>query len=98
MSAEPKVKITPREYLRRERLAEHKCEYFNGEIFAMAGSSPRHVRINSRLGVLLGRAFEGGPCYPLSSDLKERVPPTGPYTHPDQIVLCDEMRSPLINI
>ena len=45
MSLQPQASITPEEYLVRERLAEHKSEYFNGEIFAMSGASPRHVLI-----------------------------------------------------
>ena len=34
MSAIPKTKLTPAEYLARERTAEFKSEYLNGEIFA----------------------------------------------------------------
>ena len=35
----PTEKLTPQEYLRRERLAETKSEFINGELFAMAGAS-----------------------------------------------------------
>jgi len=91
MSAQLKSFITPQEYLRRERLADFKSEYFNGEMFAMAGASGSHVRVNSNLTVCLGIAFRGGPCYPLSNDMRVKVSATGLYTYPDQIVLCEEM-------
>jgi Uma2 family endonuclease len=37
--------IAVEEYLAREREAEYKSEYFDGEIFAMAGASEPHVLI-----------------------------------------------------
>jgi len=92
MSAQPKQFITPQEYLCRERLAEFKSEYFNGEMFAMAGAKGNHVRVNTNLSICLGIAFRGGPCYPLSNDMRVKVSATGLYTYSDQIVLCDEMQ------
>ncbi len=90
MSAQPKPFISPEEYIRRERLAPFKSEYFNGQIFAMAGASTAHVRINSNLTGLLYQAFRGGPCYALAADMRVHVPKTGLYTYPDTIVLCEE--------
>ena len=45
MAGEPKSYFTPDEYLELERKSPAKSEYFNGEIFAMSGASPRHVLI-----------------------------------------------------
>jgi Uma2 family endonuclease len=42
MPSQVKVYYTPDEYLALERKAEHKSEYFDGEIFAMTGASRRH--------------------------------------------------------
>jgi hypothetical protein len=43
--------MTPQEYLDRERKAEHKSEYYNGEVFAMSGVSrdPRSDQYSTRL-------------------------------------------------
>jgi Uma2 family endonuclease len=37
VSTQPKSFITPEQYLEIERAADYKSEYFNGEMFAMAG-------------------------------------------------------------
>src|SRR4029077_10618176 len=42
MSSLPKTFLTPEQYLEIERKAEYKSEYFQGEMFAMAGASLRH--------------------------------------------------------
>ena len=42
MSTNPKTFLTPEQYLEIERKAEFKSEYFNGEMFAMAGASLTH--------------------------------------------------------
>ncbi len=44
MSVQTKPFITPEEYLERERAAEFKSEYYNGEVFAMSGGSRNHVK------------------------------------------------------
>lgn len=54
MSANPKHFLTPDEYLEIEESAEHRSEYFDGEMFLMAGASPRHVLINDNLVIHLG--------------------------------------------
>ncbi|MGI8741891.1 MAG: hypothetical protein ACR2NN_04855 [Bryobacteraceae bacterium] len=38
MSSQPNISISPEQYLDLERKAEFKSEYFDGEIFAMAGA------------------------------------------------------------
>ncbi|CAN5446469.1 Uma2 family endonuclease [soil metagenome] len=91
MSAVPKPFITPEEYLRLERIAKCKSEYFNGEVFAMAGASAAHVRINNNLVGELHVQFRDGPCYSGSSDLRVKIEATGLYTYPDTTVLCEDM-------
>jgi Uma2 family endonuclease len=43
--------LTRAEYLAKERAASYRSEYFDGETFAMAGSSPRHslIKVNEDL-------------------------------------------------
>jgi len=88
MSAVPKSRLTPAEYLARERAAEYRSEFFDGEMFALAGASYAHVVIADNLTVALGTALCGGPCRTLSHDMRVKVSPTGLYTYPDIVVLC----------
>ena len=62
MSALPKPKLTVAEYLARERRAEFKSEFFNGEVFAMAGASRADNFVKENLiGELFAR-LKNGPC------------------------------------
>ncbi len=90
MSANPKTYITPEEYLELEEKAEFKSEYFNGEIFAMAGATPRHTLITSNVSRELGNQLAGRRCAVLSTDLRVKVSQTGMYTYADVAILCDK--------
>ncbi|MDQ2807752.1 MAG: Uma2 family endonuclease [Chloroflexota bacterium] len=88
MSAQPQHYYTPEEYLALERAAAYKSEYLAGEIFAMAGASPRHSSIAANLIRLLGNAFQGQPCRVYGSDMRVRVEETELYTYPDVVAVC----------
>ena len=45
MTALPKPHLTIEEYIELDKNSEERFEYFDGEIFAMAGGSPSHARI-----------------------------------------------------
>jgi Uma2 family endonuclease len=83
-----KVKLTAPQYLDVERAAEHRSEFFDGEMFAMAGNSPRHSRIASNINGLLWFHLQGNSCQPYDSNLRIRVPSTGLYTYADVLVVC----------
>ena len=82
--------ITPEAYLASERAAEHKSEYLDGEIIPMSGASFRRTIIAANLLIALGKRLDDRPCTVHPSDLRVRVSPTGLYTYPDVVVVCDE--------
>ena len=88
MTAVLKTKLTAREYLALERRAEFKSEFFNGEMFAMAGASPRHNFIRENLSVEIGSRLKGSPCRTISADQRVHVSRTGLYTYPDLLIMC----------
>ncbi len=90
MSTQPKTFLTPEQYLEIERKAEYKSEYFNGEMFAMAGARLAHNLLVANLVAGLHRQFESQPCLVLPSDMRVRVSATGLYTYPDVVGICDE--------
>jgi Uma2 family endonuclease len=83
-----KIMITPEEYLDHERLAEFKSEYYDGQIYAMSGTSFRHTVIASNLHGELFDQLRGKPCRPFFSDLRLRSPNSNAYTYPDIMVIC----------
>lgn len=82
--------ITPDEYLRLERQAEHKSEYVNGEIFAMSGASRKHNLITGNIGSELNQQLRRKPCEVYMSGMRVKVTATGLYTYPDVVVVCGE--------
>ena len=82
--------VTPGEYLEAERKASFKSEYYAGQVFAMAGATPRHTRISTNLLISLGLALRGGPCQVFNSDMRVHTPRTGLYTYPDVSVVCGQ--------
>ena len=81
-------KITIAEYLLIEANAEIKSEFYQGEMFAMAGASPRHNRVFSNLFLAIGKRLEGHECLPFPSDQRLRIFAPGLYTYPDMMIAC----------
>lgn len=90
MSAIPKTKLTPKEYLEFERNSDIKHEYFAGEIFAMSGAKRNHNVIAWNIGGELREKLKGRDCEAYPSDMRVFVPATGLYTYPDLAVVCGE--------
>ena len=88
MSTLPKTFVTPEEYLERERKAECKSEYYNGEIFAMSGVSRWHDGIATALQFLIYRHLRGKNCRSYSAEVRVLAQPSGLYTYPDLTVVC----------
>ncbi|HEY0323054.1 MAG TPA: Uma2 family endonuclease [Pyrinomonadaceae bacterium] len=103
MSVLPKTYITPEEYLAVERQAEYKSEYFNGEIFAMTGASRNHSLIAVNVLASLHMQLRKCPYEVYLSNMRVKVSPTGLYTYPDVVVVCndpsfdDEQKDTLLN-
>ena len=90
MSAIPKKKkLTEDEYLVIERDAEFRSEFYDGEMFAMAGASFPHNVLQTNLIAELHLRLKGGKCRVFGSDLRVKVKRTGLYTYPDVVIACD---------
>src|SRR5579871_1994670 len=102
MSAAPKLKITPEEYLRMERAAEYRSEFLHGELLAMAGANRRHNIIAGNIFAYLHSRLKGTSCQAFHNDM--RVSPNADgYFYPDVVVACgkihflDEKEDTLLN-
>lgn len=83
--------LTEEEYLAIERRAEYKSEYYQGEMFALAGASIKHNYIVANMLAGLHNALKEKTCSVFSSDLRVKVQAAGLYTYPDVVVICGEL-------
>jgi len=103
MTAQPAIQYTPQEYLAIERRNEFKSEYWQGDMFAMAGASEAHNLIIVNAVRELSLQLKGKPCRVYPSDMRVRIPRTPSYKYPDAIVVCgkpefeDDKRDILLN-
>lgn len=87
---EPKY-ITVEEYLEGEKLSEVRHEYFDGEVWAMAGASAEHETVAGNFFALLHAHLKGKPGRVFKAGMKLRLRLTGRdlFYYPDIMVACD---------
>ena len=85
-------RLSEADYLRLERQAEFRSEYFDGEMFAMAGGSRAHSLIAVNLAGEVRNQLKRTDCATYNTDLKVKVEATGLMTYPDVSVACGEQQ------
>jgi Uma2 family endonuclease len=80
--------LTAAEYLAWEREQPIKHEFFHGEVFAMAGGTPRHNALCVSMSAELRAVMRSRGCAVLSSDQRLAFPPQARYVYPDVTVIC----------
>jgi len=61
-------------------------------VYAMAGASRMHNLIAGNVFAEIRAQLRGRPCETYAADMRVKVQPTGMYTYPDVVALCDEPR------
>jgi Uma2 family endonuclease len=93
--AEPLLKkeyYSKEEYLEMEALADCKSEFYAGEIFAMAGGSPKHSMICFNLYRTVGNAIADKDCIGFESNMKLELAEADAYVYPDMMIVCGEVK------
>lgn len=90
MSAVLEPRYTLEQYVAREAVAEFKSEFYRGQIFAMAGGTPRHNTVSGNIFARLHERLRGTGCRPYNSDQRIRIPANGLSTYPDVSIVCGE--------
>ena len=90
-------RMTVSEYFAHERTALNKSEFYDGELFAMAGASVPHNRIKENLSGEFHARLKGSSCQSFSSDQRVLVDRTGLYTYPDLVIVCGELQYDPLN-
>ncbi len=75
-------------YLEYESGSSLKHEFFEGEIYAMAGGSRQHAALAMSIGAACHAQLRDKPCVVHSSDLKIRVVASELTTYPDVTIIC----------
>jgi Uma2 family endonuclease len=80
--------LTEEQYLEIERKAPTRSEFFEGEMFDMAGARFGHNEIVRNALIVIGN--RRGSCRSCPSDMRVLSKMTGLYTYPDVVVVCGE--------
>ena len=81
-------RYSPQEYYRLERDAVSKSDYYNGEIFAMAGGTSRHALICGNITREVGNLLKGSHCAVYTSDLRLKIKASGLRVYPNVGIYC----------
>lgn len=79
-------KMTVEEYLAWEPLQQERHEFYDGEIFAMAGGTYEHNSISGAVYSALRTHLKGTPCRVAIADIRIKV--NQQYFYPDVSVTC----------
>jgi Uma2 family endonuclease len=82
-------RYTVEEYLASEEQSEVRHEYFDGEVFAMAGAEVSHNLIGLNFAASFRQALRGRPCRTVMEGVQLAVQEGRHYTYPDVMVTCD---------
>lgn len=80
------------QYLEHEARTGEKHEYFQGEIFAMVGGTPRHALITANFLREASQRLKDRPCAVFSGDLRIKIQSARLYTYPDASIVCGELQ------
>ena len=88
MASQPIPFLTPEQYLELERKAEHRSEYWQGQMFAMSGATRSHNLIGGNVFGQVREQLRGRPCEPYTSDMRVMASNASLYAYPDVTVVC----------
>ncbi|MFO7564384.1 MAG: Uma2 family endonuclease [Enhygromyxa sp.] len=89
MDSHPRLhRHTYADYVAIEQTSSTKHEFYDGEIYAMAGGTEEHSALAAEILWHLRNAIGDGPCRVHTSDLRVYVESVGLATFPDCSVIC----------
>jgi len=83
------VETSRDDYLIQDAQSDTKLEFFEGQVFAMAGGTFKHAQVAGNVYGELRQALKGKPYQPMNSDMRVHTP-SGLDTYPDISVYCGE--------
>src|SRR5262245_51479650 len=80
------------QYLAWDVAQRERHDFFRGEVFAMAGGTPRHNALSAAITIELGVALRGKSCRVLSADQRIAARQGEHYVYADASVVCGPMQ------
>lgn len=81
-------RYTYADYVGVEQISDTRHEFYDGEIYAMAGGTEEHAALSAELVWQLATAVRERSCRVYTSDLRVYVETMGFATFPDASVIC----------
>ncbi len=88
--AAQKSTFTASDFLAWDESQAVRHEYFQGEVFAMAGGSDNHATVILNVATSIRQHLKGTPCRVFMQDVKLSVETANSYFYPDVFVTCSE--------
>ncbi len=86
-------KLTLKKYLELEQETNQKYEYYDGDVYAMAGGTSAHGRISRNVLGEVYIALRDKKCEVMNSDTKISLEYKNSYVYPDAMILCNAEES-----
>ena len=80
--------LTPAAFRHLAETCELRLEWNDGRVFAMAGGTPEHARLGTRLVLLLSPQLQGGQCEVFNLDLQIRAAGWLVHRQADATIVC----------
>lgn len=87
-NALPAIRLTAADYLAWEQAQPTRHEFWDGEIFAMAGAEERHVTTSLNVAMALRQRLRGSACRTFMLDMRLWLADAHSYFYPDVFVTC----------
>ena len=88
--AAQKQKFTAEDFLAWDAAQTERHEYFQGEVFAMAGGSDNHATVILNVATSIRQHLKGTPCRVFMQDVKLSAEKANSYFYPDLFVTCSQ--------
>ena len=86
--AQPQHRLNTATYLAWEAQQSERHEYFQGNVFAMAGGTQNHNTVSGNAYMALRNHLKGTPCQVFIADVRVQVAAVDAYFYPDVVVRC----------
>lgn len=83
------IPISNDAYLQGELESEIRHEFYDGQVYAMAGAGEKHNVISLNLATALRQKARGTNCTTFIADMKLFIPGLNRYYYPDVLLTCD---------